>query len=285
LSIEQYEQLPSGRKGTTTMSHSMNDPASGSAIKLNAQQEAEIAQMNSVSEIQAYLHQVALDQRLVVRDNDPYYLQPVEAGSLAAAKSFAKVLVIGDQKHILECDSQDALVRAELDLMRELFGGTASATTTTQEQPRDETTGKFVPRTDDPAAVALAPSVVAALAAAGIDPEALRDFSNVRGAQAFESHWAAATEEFRKSPAGADWPGGIRNRERLGQALDHLGLTNNPSVESLAKAFRYLKDNNLLGVNEAAEYERGVKESGSFEELKQRAGYQDPDLGGQVWGR
>src|ERR1700722_233408 len=219
-----------------------------SAIKLTAQQEAEVAQMNSVSEIQEAMRRFALEQRLVEPDPfDHSILHEVERPNIPTNTPHVRVLEVNGKKITLQADSEDALTKLELAKMREIFGAQPAAVQ--EEQPRDES-GRFAVRTDDPAAAALAPSVIAALQAAGIDPQALMDVSDARrNAQTIEKGWAAATEEFRNSAEGSTWVGGVANRNILGEYLVELGLSNSPSAENLSKAYEYMKERGLVVPN------------------------------------
>ena len=66
------------------------------------------------------------------------------------------------------------------------------------------------------------------------------DVEKIAGQQ-FESDWSSATSQFLNSEAGRDWPGGDRNLQVIGTTLAAMGLTDSPSVESLAKAWQEMK--------------------------------------------
>jgi hypothetical protein len=67
------------------------------------------------------------------------------------------------------------------------------------------------------------------------------DVAKLSQEQANES-WAAATETFLNSAAGADWPGGTKNRALLGDKLAALGLVDaEDKVAALAQAYETLK--------------------------------------------
>src|SRR6202041_201594 len=51
--------------------------------------------------------------------------------------------------------------------------------------------------------------------------------------------WAAATEKFLNSPAGADWPVGAENLRRVGIMIEANGLTEQPSVKNLTRVCRF----------------------------------------------
>ncbi len=59
--------------------------------------------------------------------------------------------------------------------------------------------------------------------------------------------WSEATEIFLQSEAGANWPGGTRNRQLLGDKLAALGLLEaTDKVAAMAQAYQALKDANTL---------------------------------------
>ena len=60
--------------------------------------------------------------------------------------------------------------------------------------------------------------------------------------------WAAATEKFLHSKAGASWPGGIVNMTVLSRILEANGRAK-PSVENITRAYRLMKRRGLLVAN------------------------------------
>jgi hypothetical protein len=128
------------------MSFNMNQNQNQSAIRLTPEQEAEVAQMNSVSEIQTAMRRFALEQRLVEPDLDGV-LREVERPQIPANAPHVKSLVVDGTKYLIEGKNAAEVAAAELNLLRSLFGGKAAPT---EEQPRDAATGQFVASTDDP---------------------------------------------------------------------------------------------------------------------------------------
>jgi hypothetical protein len=62
--------------------------------------------------------------------------------------------------------------------------------------------------------------------------------------------WEQASEIFRNSPAGADWPGGVKNRQLLGDKLAALGLVDaEDKVAALAQAYAAMKATGAYFVN------------------------------------
>ena len=86
-------------------------------------------------------------------------------------------------------------------------------------------------------------AVAEALRHAGIDPDALREVSN----EMYQTKWKNATEDFL---AGSDWPGGQANMKRLGETILEMGMTDNPSAETLTAAYKTMRDKNLVAPNE-----------------------------------
>jgi len=85
----------------------------------------------------------------------------------------------------------------------------------------------------------------------GIDIDQLRENTQAHEAQVYEQSWAQAVQKFLSVDGpGADWPGG-KNQKLIETALIALGLSDQPSVESLAKAYDYLKQNGTLFPHEA----------------------------------
>jgi hypothetical protein len=113
----------------------------------------------------------------------------------------------------------------------------------------------------------------------------LRDYTATKQAEAVQQSWVSATETFRNSIAGSDWPGGTRNRQKLGECLLQLGLSENPSAESLAKGFEYMKKNHMLVDNEEIAQRDAVLKAQTPAELRAAVGYRGINEGGGFWGR
>lgn len=60
-----------------------------------------------------------------------------------------------------------------------------------------------------------------------------------------QNAWEKATNDF-KQELGAEWPGGNQNMKLMGYKLAELGLTENPSKDSLLKAFNALKEDGMI---------------------------------------
>lgn len=262
-----------------------------SRIQVTDDLDAALRNAKSPEEIREALHAAAIDAALVVPDAfDRTVLLPVDQPQ---PKKFAKVVILDGEKHILESDSEQGLVNAELELMRAKFHPQANAgQSQNQQQPRDAKNGQFLPRrdaaddaqrADEAEAVRLAEldlkfkrgEVSAAeyikqsgavddyLAAKGIDAEALAEASQRRESE-------AAEREVAKFLETSDWPGGEANQETMGQIL----LENNlpATAESMCQVYKFMKGNNLVKPNEAVEREKELRErvqnAQSIEELK-----------------
>lgn len=88
----------------------------------------------------------------------------------------------------------------------------------------------------------------------GLSIDALKATVEQTQTAQYEKSWAEATEEFLHSPAGADWPGGNRNREQLGMRLAAMGLTDaKDKVAALAQAYNEMKKTGAVFPNEQLE--------------------------------
>jgi hypothetical protein len=81
------------------------------------------------------------------------------------------------------------------------------------------------------------------LAAEGISVEDIKRVKAATVSNETAQSWTRATEDFLKVP-GNDWPGGEQNNEIIGMVLGKLNLQ--PSVESIQKAYDYMKEHNLV---------------------------------------
>ena len=85
------------------------------------------------------------------------------------------------------------------------------------------------------------------LANQGISVEKLKGAVEKTEADEFTQSWQQASETFRTTSIGADWPGGERNKQLLGMKIMELGLMDaEDKVAALGKAYTALKQQNLL---------------------------------------
>ncbi len=265
-----------------------------SAIKVTPHVEAKLKTLVSSDEIRAYLAEVAVEQQLVTRDRfSPDILIPTEPGT--APRAFARVLNINGFKHTVEAPSEIELERKINALLRETF---ESRNTPSGAAPaRDASTGRFASAEDRGKAdearqaeivrqselelkfkrgelstadyLARSGAIERHLESQGISVEELRASTAEKQNQRFTQSWATATEEFLKSPAGADWPGGEANKVKLGEILQaNPELADQPSVETLSAVYEYMKENDLLVTNEEVEKLRAISSATSAEEIR-----------------
>jgi hypothetical protein len=280
------------------VAHLMSDNASAIKVIPGSELERAIASADSVAAIQELLHQAAVDQHLIERDpldrdgTDWFNHRIVDRPE---PRSFAKTIVVNGQKVILQSETEDGLVAEELKVMRAVYGKTDAAA----EQQRDSQ-GRFVAQPTpeeveaeairlssiDPAAAAMAPSVTAALEAAGIDVNALKEFTAAKQGERIQTSWAQAGEAFRNSSAGASWPGGEANKNILGQIIEDNNLLDaEDKVAALEAAYQFAIENNLLVEPAEEKRARAISEATSYDELKAAVGYKDPSLGSGIFGR
>jgi hypothetical protein len=63
----------------------------------------------------------------------------------------------------------------------------------------------------------------------------------------FEKSWSAASTIFRNSPAGENWPGGMKNQELIGMEITAMGAIDAvDKVAALTAAYERLKAKNML---------------------------------------
>jgi hypothetical protein len=105
------------------------------------------------------------------------------------------------------------------------------------------------------------------LAAQGISVDALRETTN----KAYEGEWVNATNEFIRSPQGADWPGGEENKNTLGQIIQRMGLIDSPSAQTLAVAYEYAKKEGLLVENPESKALEDISTATSHEAILEAA--------------
>ena len=84
----------------------------------------------------------------------------------------------------------------------------------------------------------------------GISIDTLKTAVEQSQSQALVQSWSQATEQFLQGP-GAKWPGGDKNMAQMEMALATLGLSDQPSVDSLVKAYEYLTQRDAIFANNA----------------------------------
>ena len=258
-----------------------------SQIKMTPELEKAILEAVSVSEISKLMRDAAIEQHLVQPDSgDPFFLNPAAPGTADRAKKEVRIVNLNNKKYYLEAESGNAasLDRQEAALFRKIF---AEAPANNQ---RRDANGKFVSDADVEAARAAEARAIEAaeetvaerleremveksLRRQGIDPEALREYSEVRNAEQFKDTWEAASEIFRNSALGSSWPGGSVNQQRIGEVIAELGLTEQPTAETLSKAYQVMRERGLVAVNEELQQEKNINSANSYEDLKRAIGY------------
>jgi hypothetical protein len=277
------------------------------AIKLTPAQEAEVAKLPSTSAIITYMRERSVEQGLVTKDDfdrtgDDYFsYHPIDTPQ---PTGMVKAVVIDGVKHIIEGKTEDELVSNELALMRQLFAQPATGT----EQQRDSQ-GRFVSQPTqaeleaeaarvaalnvDPAAAALAPSLTAALQAAGIDVSALRDFTETKRAEAYTQSWTDAATAFGE--AHPEFPRSEENKTILGRFISENNLLDaEDKLAALKAAYNFAVENKRFvetteakQARAAAEQARQINEAQTPEELQtllRSKGHLAP-IGSNLWGR
>lgn len=200
-------------------------------------------------------------------------LAAAKAAEVAAApKSFTRTENIGGKDFVFEATS-------ELDLQTQIANAYRVAYGI---QPTSQQT-EVVETAPDPAAVAAKIAADAAakaelelkfkrgeistadyleqsgayedfLAKKGLSIDALKATVEQTQTAQYEKSWQQATEEFLHSTAGADWPGGTRNREQLGMRLAAMNLTDaEDKVGALILAYNEMKKSGSIFPNEDLE--------------------------------
>jgi len=275
------------------------DP-SNSPIRVDATLEEKLKGATH-EQIKELLKDAAVSQNLAVREWDESILTPTALADAPRPQKFARAVTIDNRKHIIEAATEIDLERAVSDLYRAQMQPATTTTTRQTEQPHADQT-RIVNQADADRKAALdlqfqlgqidvdtylskSGAIDSYLADKGIDVESLREVSASKQGERMATSWADATEEFKNSPAGADWPGGEANRAKLGEILVEMDATDHPNAENLALAYQYMKDNNLLSVNESVEQERRIANANSPSELNEALGYNERVRSSSIFGR
>jgi hypothetical protein len=253
---------------------------SPSSIRTTPELEKLINAATSGAEIQEILHQEAVRQGLVTRDIDPSELLvtqkalDLEAGRFS--QPLTRTITVNGTVHTLEGADEAALVRAELELFKQVFANAKTADPTRDERGRFVADGKR----DEAAAQREAAEAVRQsdlelkfkrgeittaqyladsgaieqhLASQGIDMDVLRNASVTQS-------WEAAVIEFKNSPEGSSWEGGPENLKFISDAIKEHNLIDTPDkVGALVAIYRDMKANGQVVPN--ADLQRQVAES------------------------
>ena len=247
--------------------------------------------MTSVSEIQMAMERFAREQGLYGGDPmDATLRRELPRPNVPANTPTAKVININGIKHFIQGATEDELVKNELAVMREIFGSAPAAET---QQQRDDR-GRFVQQPVQEVEETVAESVAErleremvekALARQGVSIDTLREIEAEKQSKADVATWESAATEFRNG-VGSSWIGGRTNQTTMGKVIQILGLTDQPSVETLQKAYEYMKANGLMAANEELEQENQIKQATSFDDIKRSVGYQSDGFSGSgIFGR
>lgn len=81
----------------------------------------------------------------------------------------------------------------------------------------------------------------------GIPLEDLKSSVEANRLRSLEQSWEQATNVFKTTAVGSDWPGGAKNLEIISTKLQALGLADaDDKVAALAQAYSWMKQNNMI---------------------------------------
>jgi hypothetical protein len=258
---------------------------SPSSIRTDAALEESLKNASTPDEMKAILADAAVRQGLVTRDYyDPSVLIP--ADRTAAPKTFAKSITVeGGKKLFFEGDDEADVERR---ISTYLQSQMRPVETKPEVQPRDAKV-QFT-RVDDPVAkaelelqfkrgelttadyLAQSGAIDEYFAAQGVSIDELKASVEQKRNENVEHSWKSVTQEFLNSPAGSDWPGGPENLKAIGEVLTAMHVENEPSVENLAAAYKYLKDHDQIAENPELVRITKISEAKSFSEVQEALG-------------
>jgi hypothetical protein len=204
----------------------------------------------TVDEIKEIMHRAGIRQNLIKPDWDESLFIEIEQPAPASEiQRYSKTVEIGGKPMVFEGASELEVERAVSQALQIASVLQSPA----KEQPRDESTGRFVSEADvfkkseldlkwrrgeiDSATYLRESGAVDEyLASRGIPVEHLQE---VAGENSERHQWETSTQEFlQRNP---DWVGGQENMKRIGETIIALGLQDSPSVASLEAAYAELR--------------------------------------------
>jgi hypothetical protein len=270
------------------MSYSPED----SRIKLTAEQAAKVATMRP-DEMKEYFRDIAVGQGLVTRDLDPNLLIENEGVEAApTSQMFTKRITVDGRTLTFQGDSELAVEQAVGDFYRGEQAAREDGTATTREAAAPTRTAEEIAtkielelqfkRGEIDTATYLQESgaVASYLASQGVSMDGLREASSA----SFEGSWKSATDEWMATPEGQSWIGGEQNMRTIGDIIAKFNLTDQPSAETLSRAVRYAKENDMLVENPQLTQRQKIEEAQSPEQLREALGRSRDDYR-SVYGR
>ena len=259
-----------------------------SRVKVTPQLEEQLANA-STEQIRELMAQAAIDQGLVVRDHySPDVLLEVEPA--ATPRRFGRTVEIGGVKTIIEGESEHDLDKQAIELYRAAQNPAKTPTPQTQAQPRTDD-GRFAKQQQNDAVkrseldlkfrrgelpvdeyLNQSGALDRYLEEKGVSVETLIDVSNQRYTQG----WADASERFKNSAEGSDWPGGDANMKIIGEEIIAMGLQDSEDkFGALVAAYQKLKSEDRLVPTPGQALARELAEATSFSDIARLAkGYQ-----------
>lgn len=179
---------------------------------------------------QAYLHELELGAGLRVRDElNPERLHEVVQVAEAAPSQVSAKLPDGTT-------FTGTAAEVSAKVAEQLVRNAETARVQSDGAPRNAN-GTFAakqPGLLDGADQVTSDLVLKALAAQGIDPDALRDATAMKS---HEKAWAHASREWLATQTPESYPGGAALQEELQKKLEILGLTDYPSAANIQRAY------------------------------------------------
>jgi hypothetical protein len=240
----------------------------------------------SMEEIKVILAEEAVRTGLITRDAySPDILLEVEPA--ATPRKFARTVEINGVKKIVEADTEHEVDRAVIELYR---AAQNQQQRQQQAQPRTDDR-RFTKQQQEDAVkrsdldlrfrrgeinvdtyIAESGALDRYLESKGVSVESLIDVSNQRYTQG----WAEASERFKNSKEGADWPGGDQNLKIIGEEIIAMGLQESEDkLGALVAAYQKLKAEDRLVPTPGQELARELADATSFSDIARLAkGYQ-----------
>ena len=269
-----------------------------SAIRTTPDIERRLSECTNSEQIKAIMAEAALAQGLVTLDAlNPSVMIPTELAN-HASQAFAKTLMINGQKFIVESPTEDGLVAAELEKMREIFGQSDAS----QDQARDANTGRFVSKTDKEQEESEQVRLAELERSYKTGAITLDDYLVQSGAvdrviqkrqqeqTATVNDWTEATSTFLERHR--DWQGGDKNRDIISQiVIENRWLDRDP-LEALEAAYRIAQEQGRLVENpevvaqqRSAALQQKIAECTDPNELRALLGYTGVAHESGIWGR
>jgi hypothetical protein len=214
-----------------------------SPIKVNRALEEQISKATTQEEISALCLEAAAKQNLLTRVGNDYAM-------VETPQVFGAVVTVNGQKFNVQGATQEEADAKAAEVVRNAVAQPAQTHYSTMSAEDKQNLDLAFKRGDISADEYIEKSklIETFMASRGVNVNDIREAIHGSAADTrVHDEWAAATERFLASPAGADWPSGEKNKSLLLTRMVALNLIDSPDkCDAIRIAYEDLKRTGVL---------------------------------------